>query len=250
MSDAATTPVSAAASIGLLSRLVPYAVWIAAAFLLIMLPLMLHSGTALTVMSLMGISIIFALSYNLLLGQTGLLSFGHAVYYGLGAYFTVHLINSAIAAKLPIPLMLMPLVGGLAGLAFAMLFGWVSTRRSGTAFAMISLGLAELVGSSSLILRSFFGGEEGVSTNRTKLLRVLDWNFGPQIQVYYLIAAWCLLCAYSCTRLRARPSAACATPYATTLSVLSSSGTTHRSFATSPSASPACSQALRAGLWA
>ena len=59
MSDAATTPVSAAASIGLLTRLVPYGVWIAAAFLLIMLPLVLHSGTALTVMSLMGISIIF-----------------------------------------------------------------------------------------------------------------------------------------------------------------------------------------------
>jgi branched-chain amino acid transport system permease protein len=76
-----------------------------------------------------------------------------------------------------------------------MLFGWVSTRRSGTVFAMISLGLAELVGSSSLILRSFFGGEEGVTTNRTKLFRVLDLSFGPQIQVYYLIAAWCLLCA-------------------------------------------------------
>src|SRR5262249_30172281 len=112
-------------------------------------------------------------------------------------------INAAIAAKLPIPLILMPLVGGAAGLVFAMLFGWVSTKRSGTAFAMISLGLAELVGSSSLILRSFFGGEEGVSTNRTKLLRVLDWSFGPQIQIYYLIAAWCLICAalmYALTR--------------------------------------------------
>jgi branched-chain amino acid transport system permease protein len=132
-----------------------------------------------------------------------MLSFGHAVYYGLGAYFTVHAINAAIAAKLPIPLVLMPLVGGAAGLAFAMLFGWVSTKRSGTAFAMISLGLAELVGSSSLILRSFFGGEEGVSTNRTKLLRVFDWSFGPQIQIYYLIAAWCLICAalmYALTR--------------------------------------------------
>jgi branched-chain amino acid transport system permease protein len=79
----------------------------------------------------------------------------------------------------------------------------VSTKRSGTAFAMISLGLAELVGSSSLILRSFFGGEEGVSTNRTKLLHVLGWNFGPQIQVYYLIAVWCFICVvlmYALTR--------------------------------------------------
>ena len=68
---------------------------------------------------------------------------------------------------------------------------------------MISLGLAELVGSSSLILRTFFGGEEGVTTNRTKLLRLMDWNFGSQLQMYYLIGAWCLICAlamYAITR--------------------------------------------------
>jgi branched-chain amino acid transport system permease protein len=154
-----------------------------------------HSGTALTVMSLMGISIIFALSYNMLLGQTGLLSFGHAVYYGLGAYLTVHAVNWVITARLPIPLVVMPLVGGLGGLISAMLFGWLSTKRVGTAFAMITLGLGELVSSSSLILRSFFGGEEGVSTNRTRLPHIFELSFGPQIQVYYLIALWCLICA-------------------------------------------------------
>lgn len=171
-------------------------IWIALAVLLAVLPLVFRTGTGLTVMSLMGIGIVFALSYNMLLGQTGMLSFGHAVYYGLGAYIVVHAINNVTAMKLPIPLPLMPLVGGLAGLFFGFIFGWVSTKRSGTAFAMISLGLAELVGSSALILRGFFGGEEGVTTNRAKLLRVFDWNFGPQIQVYYLIAAWCLLCIF------------------------------------------------------
>jgi branched-chain amino acid transport system permease protein len=193
MSDAIATPAATTPAQTGIARLAPWGVWIALAVVLAALPLLFRSGTALTILSLMGIAIIFALSYNMLLGQTGMLSFGHAVYYGLGAYFTVHAINWAIAAKLPIPLLVMPLVGGFAGLVFAILFGWVSTKRSGTAFAMISLGLAELVGSSSLILRSFFGGEEGVTTNRTKLLRLFDWNFGPQIQVYYLIAAWCLL---------------------------------------------------------
>jgi branched-chain amino acid transport system permease protein len=193
MSDAIATPAATTPAQTGIARLAPWGVWIVLAVLLAALPLLFRSGTALTMLSLMGIAIIFALSYNMLLGQTGMLSFGHAVYYGLGAYFTVHAINWAIAAKLPIPLLVMPLVGGFAGLVFAILFGWVSTKRSGTAFAMISLGLAELVGSSSLILRSFFGGEEGVTTNRTKLLRLFDWNFGPQIQVYYLIAAWCLL---------------------------------------------------------
>jgi branched-chain amino acid transport system permease protein len=68
---------------------------------------------------------------------------------------------------------------------------------------MISLGLAELVASSANILRGFFGGEEGITTNRTKLLGVFGYNFGPQIQVYFLIAAWCVLCMvlmYAITR--------------------------------------------------
>lgn len=187
------SPMQRTGAAGLLVR---SAVWIGLAAILALLPLVFKTGTSLTVMSLMGIAIIFALSYNILLGQTGMLSFGHAVYYGLGAYLVVHSINVVTANKLPIPLPLMPLVGGLAGLFFGLLFGWVSTKRSGTAFAMISLGLAELVGSSALILRGFFGGEEGITTNRAKLLRVFDWSFGPQIQVYYLIAAWCLLCIF------------------------------------------------------
>jgi branched-chain amino acid transport system permease protein len=178
-------------------------IWIVAMLALAGLPFFARSGSALTVLSLMGIMIIFALSYNMLLGQTGMLSFGHAVYYGLGAFFVVHAMNAIIRAKYPIPLPLLPLVGGISGLAFAVIFGSVSTRRAGTAFAMISLGLAELVASSSLILRGFFGGEEGITTNRTRLYRLFDWNFGSQLQVYYLIAAWCLVCMiamYALTR--------------------------------------------------
>lgn len=180
-----------------------FAVWIAFAAASLCLPLLFRSGTSHTVMSLAGIAIVFALSYNILLGQTGLLSFGHAVYYGIGAYFTVHAINAIRASGLPIPLPVLPIVGGLAGLTFAIALGWVSTKRSGTAFAMISLGLAELVGSSSLILRSFFGGEAGINTNRAKLLPLFGWTFGPQLQVYYLIAFWCLISAaamYALTR--------------------------------------------------
>jgi branched-chain amino acid transport system permease protein len=182
-----------------------YGVWIVAAAVALILPLVFRSGTAHTMLSLMGISIVFALSYNMLLGQTGLLSFGHAVYFGLGAYFAVHAMNAVIAADFPVPLAAIPLVGGLGGLVFAILFGWVSTKRSGTAFAMISLGLAELVGSSALILRSFFGGEEGVTTDRTRLLRLFGVNFGQQIEVYYLIAAWCLVCMFLMHRFTQTP---------------------------------------------
>ena len=185
------------------TRIRNYSLWIGAGIVLLILPVVFPSGSALTIMCLMAIMIVFALSFNMLLGQTGMLSFGHAVYYGLAAFVTAHAMNWAVRNGVPIPLPLIPLAGGLAGLFFGIVFGSVSTKRSGTAFAMISLGLAELVASSSLVLRSFFGGEEGISTNRTKLLSMFGWNFGSQIQVYYLIAAWCLLCMvlmYAITR--------------------------------------------------
>lgn len=168
--------------------------WGGAAIVLALLPFVFTSGASLTMMSLMGFAIVFALSYNMLLGQTGMLSFGHAVYYGLGGFMTAHALNVVGAGKWPIPLPVMPLAGGLAGLAFAILFGWASTRRAGTAFAMISLGIGELVAACSLILKGFFGGEGGISTSRTATLKFFGLNFGPQVQVYYLIAAWCLLC--------------------------------------------------------
>ena len=180
-----------------------YGIWVAAALVLLLLPRVFSSGGALTTFSLIGISIIFSLSYNILLGQTGLLSFGHAVYYGLGGFLVIHAINIIGANKLPIPLPVVPLIGGLTGLLFAALLGWVSTQRSGTAFAMISLGVAELIASSALILRTFFGGEAGVSANRTRLFKVFGWSFGPQIQIYYLVAAWTLIAViamYSLTR--------------------------------------------------
>jgi branched-chain amino acid transport system permease protein len=181
----------------------PNAQWVVAAVVLAGLPFVFSSGASVTMMSLMGFAIIFALSYNMLLGQTGMLSFGHAVYYGLGGFLTAHALNVIGAGQWPVPLPVLPLVGGLAGLFFAIVFGWVSTKRAGTAFAMISLGIGELVAACSLILRGFFGGEGGISTNRTKTLHMFGLSFGPQIQVYYLIAAWCLLCVaamYAFTR--------------------------------------------------
>jgi branched-chain amino acid transport system permease protein len=167
------------------------------------LPLVFSSGGSLTSFSLIGIAIVFALSYNILLGQTGLLSFGHAVHYGLGGFLAVHVMNAVVNHDWPIPLPFIPLAGGIGGFAFAILIGWVITKRAGTVFAMISLGIGELVASSSLILRSVFGGEAGITTDRTSLPHMFGWTFGPQLQVYYLIAFWVMLSAiamYALTR--------------------------------------------------
>ena len=177
--------------------------WLATAAALAAAPLVFRSNFALTTMSLIGINVIFALSFNILLGQTGLLSFGHAVYYGLGAFVAIHALNAAVDANLGLPLPLFVLVGGLGGLFFGYLFGVVVCRRGGLVFSMITLGVGELVSSCSFILRSFFGGEEGIVTNRTGPGPFLGYTFGPQIQVYYLTAAWCFLAivaTYALTR--------------------------------------------------
>ena len=165
-------------------------VWGLFAALLAVLPLAFRQGFALTLLSQMGIMIIFALSYNVLLGQTGLLSFGHAVYMGLGAYFAIHALNLVGQGKLALPVALLPLVGGVSAAIFGALIGWVTTRKAGVAFAMISLGIGEMVHGMSLMFPTFFGGEGGVNGNRVVGAPVLGINYGPAIQVYYLIAVW------------------------------------------------------------
>lgn len=168
--------------------------WGLTAAVLIVMPLIFKQSFALSMMSQMGIAIIFALSYNMLLGQTGMLSFGHAVYFGLGAFFSVHTLNAVGAGTFSWPVTLLPLIGGVAGLFFGVIFGYVTTKHSGTPFAMISLGIAEMVAACSLMFPTFFGGEGGISTNRVVGEAVMGVTYGPAIQVYYLIAGWCFVC--------------------------------------------------------
>ncbi len=168
--------------------------WVGFAVAMGVAPLFFDSGLSITVLSQMGIAIIACLSYNMLLGQGGMLSFGHAVYTGLGAFGAIHALNSVASGALPIPVSLVPVVGGLFGMGFAVLFGYVTTRKAGTTFAMITLGLGELVFALSLMVPEFFGGEGGVSGNRVVGSAVMGITYGPAIQVYYLIAVYTLVC--------------------------------------------------------
>jgi branched-chain amino acid transport system permease protein len=168
-------------------------IWGAAALIFLAAPHVFQGGFALTMLTQMGTLILFALSYNILLGQSGMLSFGHAVYSGLGAYVTVHVLNLMGKGAFHIPVPLLPLVGGLAGLVFGVLFGYVTTKRAGTTFALISLGVGEMVFACVLMFPGFFGGEAGISTNRVVGKPFLGITFGPALQVYYLVAVWCFL---------------------------------------------------------
>ncbi len=164
-------------------------IWGIFAVLLLAAPLVFTSSLAITILSQIGIAIIACLSFNILLGQGGMLSFGHAVYTGLGAYLAIHALN-AIGQGWMLPVSMVPIVGGIAGMFFALLFGFVSTKKSGSTFAMITLGLAELVFAMSLMIPEFFGGEGGVSSNRMVGKPFMGITYGPPIQVYYLIAVY------------------------------------------------------------
>ena len=171
-----------------------FLIWSIFAVVLLLVPLIFTSSLSHTILSQMGIAIIVCLSYNMLLGQGGMLSFGHAVYSGLGSFVAIHTLNLVSQGRLPLPVSLIPLAGGLAGLLFALILGWVTTKKSATTFAMITLGVGELVWAMSLMFPEFFGGEGGVSGNRVTGPKPLGITFGPQIQLYYLIALYTFVC--------------------------------------------------------
>lgn len=195
MSDQLTTdPGKPAQRMRAGSLTIPLIPWVIAAVLLCIMPFIFTNNSAITIMNQMAITIIFALAYNMLLGQGGMLSFGHAVYAGVGGFACMHIINSDdFFSGLPLPVL--PIFGGLMGMGLATIVGAFSTRKAGTVFAMISLGVGELIAACSVIIVVFFGGEEGISGDRTYGLPFFGVEFLQQIEVYYLIAFWLMLSA-------------------------------------------------------
>jgi branched-chain amino acid transport system permease protein len=167
--------------------------WSLYALLLAVVPLIFTSSLSQTLLSQMGIAIIVCLSYNMLLGQGGMLSFGHAVYSGMGAFLAIHTLNR-VTGGLALPVSLIPITGGFASMAVAIVLGWVTTKKAATPFAMITLGIGELVWAMALMFPEFFGGEGGVSGNRVAGSKLFGITYGPQIQLYYLIAVYTFVC--------------------------------------------------------
>jgi branched-chain amino acid transport system permease protein len=168
-------------------------IWTAYAAVMVVAPLVWTSSLSITMLTQIGIAIIACLAYNVLLGQGGMLSFGHAVYSGLGSFFAIHTLNMISDGALALPVSLVPLVGGLFGLLMAALLGYVTTKKAGTPFAMITLGIGELVWAMSLMFPGFFGGEGGITGNRVAGQPFLGITFGPASQLYYLIAVYCFV---------------------------------------------------------
>lgn len=181
---------SSARAVAVRSRLPEALAWLAFVALLVVPALAWPRGWMLGYLAQTAAMIVLALSYNLLLGTTGLLSFGHAAFAGLGAFVAAHSFN-----RYGLPLPLVPLAGGAAGAAFGALFGFVATRRAGTAFAMITLGIGELVAAAAWSVPEWFGGAGGVSIDRAAGPALAGWEFGKPMHAYALIAAWCVVAA-------------------------------------------------------
>ncbi|MBS0454115.1 MAG: branched-chain amino acid ABC transporter permease [Proteobacteria bacterium] len=166
----------------------PLALSLAAVALLAALPVLLPAGLLNASIQAL-VAALFACAYSLLAGRAGMLSFGHAAYFGVGAFATVHAMNALGGTGL-LPTPLMPLIGAVGGLGFGLVAGWFATQRSGTAFAMITLAIAELLHALAPQLKGWFGGESGIST-----MRMPAWglSFGSTTQVYYLTLAWVLI---------------------------------------------------------
>ncbi|AOJ69088.1 MULTISPECIES: branched-chain amino acid ABC transporter ATP-binding protein/permease [Burkholderia] len=177
-------------SVAVRSRLAVALPWLALVALLAAPALAWPRGWVLGYLAQTAAMIVLALSYNLLLGTTGLLSFGHAAFAGLGAFAAAHGFN-----RYGLPLPLVPLAGGVAGAGFGALFGFIATRRAGTAFAMITLGLGELVAAAAWSVPDWFGGAGGVSIDRASGPALGAWDFGKPAQAYALIAIWCVVAA-------------------------------------------------------
>lgn len=129
---------------------------------------------------------LFAMSFNLLWGMSGLLSFGQAAYFGLGAFAAIYAMSSTIG----IPLPLVPVVGGFCGMALGVVAGWVASKRSGIQFALITFAIASLVASVTYQWDDVFGGEAGVRARREDWLGI---DFQSPQSVYLFVFGWLCL---------------------------------------------------------
>jgi branched-chain amino acid transport system permease protein len=177
------------------ARLTQALPWISIAFTLVLLPMMFTGNAMISTLSYLGTMAIFALSYNVLLGQTGLLSLGHGTFFGLGGFIATHAVLRMVEAGWNFPLPLVPAIGGLGAFALGLLGGWLASSRGGMPFAMITLGLAELVYAAAALFPSIYGSEEGISMDRMDLGTSFGMDYGPTLDIYVIVAIWFMICA-------------------------------------------------------
>lgn len=156
------------------AQLIAFAIMIA---LIVICPYVLYPVFLMRVLC----AALFALAFNLMIGYVGLLSFGHAAFFGMGSYIAAWTmkfwhIDAIVAIAL----------GGLTGAVLGLVLGYLAIRRSGIYFAMITLALAQMVYFFCLEA-PFTGGEDGIQqVPRGHLFGILDLS--NDMTMYWVVA--------------------------------------------------------------
>jgi branched-chain amino acid transport system permease protein len=141
---------------------------------------------------------IFALGFDLLVGFTGYLSFGHAAFWGLGAYFAgytlLHFTDNALVAMV---------VGTFAGSIVAVVLGYLTLRRHGIYFAVLTLAFAQMFYYAALApLQDWTGGDNGLTAIPTPVLAGVSLKGAP---IHYLVSVCALVAVYVARRIARSP---------------------------------------------
>jgi branched-chain amino acid transport system permease protein len=168
---------------GLRSNLASELLWLPPAVVSALLPLIL-SRYAVFVITLAMIFSIFAMSYNLLQGYLGAISFGHAAFLGLGAY-VVAIYITRIGSSIGVAFLLTVVISGLAGL----LIGAVSLRRYGLYFAMLTLAFAQLLYEAADKMTWLTNGVNGIPNVFAPPIPIFGYvlNFADPVQFYFVV---------------------------------------------------------------
>ncbi len=157
------------------------------------LPLTVHSGTLATEVLIYALA---ALGCNLLLGYTGLMSFGQGIFLGLGSY-TAGLVLTRLQASLPLTLLLALLVGALV----AVIVGWLAIRQRGIYFVMLTLAFAHMFYFLAYTLTDWTGGDNGLlniprpalkAFGLTLLANERPWQYYTFVALVFLLVFWLL----------------------------------------------------------
>ena len=135
------------------------------------------------------------MSFNQLLGQTGLLSLGHSIFMGAGSYFSGLILLKINNGDMHIPLFILPLIGGIAGFIFAGIIGYFTVQRSGMIFAILTLAILEFVNSFSISFPSILGG---MAVDRTLNTNFFNIDYGSKRSVCFIVMAWLFITLYIC----------------------------------------------------
>ena len=157
------------------------------------MPILVSRDWHLMIISQVGITIIFAISFNQLLGQTGLLNLGHSIFMGAGSYFSGLILLQINNGALYIPLPILPLFGGVAGFILAGIVGYFSVQRAGMIFAMLTLALLEFVNSFSISFPSILGG---MTIDRTLNTDFFNFNYKSNRSVCHIVMTWLFIALY------------------------------------------------------